>query len=184
MYRFKDCGCGSKQKKTVACVRASLCIYTFNTIYIKNDFKSLKSSLGVEAWEEAKKVSCSHANEEALRAVIKHCSDKVCAILEKERPCSALAAQASRCAPVAAQARVAAGSGDVVLDDLALQLQRVGVSKDPAVLAEMSAKLQSDGVSALQDLKGLSQEDVNKQLAPLNLKPVPLNKLLKHISEL
>jgi hypothetical protein len=39
-------------------------------------------------------------------------------------------------------------------------------------------------VSALQDLKGLSQEDVNKQLAPLNLKPVPLNKLLKHISEL
>jgi ubiquitin/GTPase SAR1 family protein len=55
---------------------------------------SLRSSLDIEAWEEAKKLSSSHENEEVLRAVIKHCSDKVCTILERETPCSVLAAQA------------------------------------------------------------------------------------------
>jgi hypothetical protein len=56
---------------------------------------SLKSSMGIEAWEEAKKVNSSHANEEALRVVIQHCSDKVCSILEKDMPLSATAAHAA-----------------------------------------------------------------------------------------
>ena len=53
---------------------------------------------------------------------------------------------------------------------------------DPAVLAGMSAKLQKDGTINLQDLKGLSEEDMKASVAALNLKPVQFNKLFKAVS--
>ncbi len=48
----------------------------------------------------------------------------------------------------------------------------------------MSAKLQKDGTMNLQDLKGLSEEDMRASVAALNLKPVQLNKLFKAVSNL
>jgi hypothetical protein len=71
-----------------------------------------------------------------------------------------------------------------VLDALAQRLRTVGLSTDPAVLADMSAKLQKDGTMNLQDLKGLSEEDMRASVAALNLKPVQLNKLFKAVSNL
>ena len=55
---------------------------------------------------------------------------------------------------------------------------------DPAVLADMSAKLRKDGTMNLQDLKGLSEEDMKASVAALNLKPVQFNKLFKAVSNL
>ena len=55
---------------------------------------------------------------------------------------------------------------------------------DPAVLADMSAKLQKDGTINLEDLKGLSEEDMKASVAALNLKPVQFNKLFKAVSNL
>ena len=80
------------------------------------------------------------------------------------KACSALAAHASHSAPVASKARVAAGGSDVLPDDSALNLQRVGLSDNPTVLEGLPAKLQSDGGSALQDLKGLQEETMQKQV--------------------
>ena len=68
--------------------------------------------------------------------------------LKRDKACSALAAPASHSAPVASKARVAAGGSDVLPDDLALNLQRVGLSNNPTVLEGLPAKLQSDEVSA------------------------------------
>jgi GTPase SAR1 family protein len=65
---------------------------------VREVVNSLKSyMLGVEAWEEAKKMNSSHANEEVLRAVIKHCSDLACRILERDRPLSAKATHEALC---------------------------------------------------------------------------------------
>ena len=84
--------------------------------------------------------------------------------LKRDKACSALAAPASHSAPVASKARVAAGGSDIVLDDLALNLQRVGFSNNPTVLEGLPAKLQSDGGLALQELKGLQEEKIQKQV--------------------
>ena len=78
----------------------------------------------------------------------------------------------------------AAGDDAVVLDALAQRLRTVGLSTDPAVLADMSAKLQKDGTINLEDLKGLSEEDMKASVAALNLKPVQFNKLFKAVSNL
>jgi hypothetical protein len=90
-----------------------------------------------------------------MQSVIQHCSDMVRFNLKKDKACSALAAHASHSAPVASKARVAAGGSDVLPDDLALILQRVGLSDNPTVLEGLPAKLQSDGGSAPEELKGL-----------------------------
>ena len=78
------------------------------------------------------------------------------------------------------------GSGDgAVLDDLAQRLRSIGLSSDPAVLADMSAKLQKDvGVTALEDLRGISEKEMRDDLASLNLKNVQFNKLFKAVSDL
>jgi GTPase SAR1 family protein len=152
-----------------------------DTRSVRAVINSLKPYLGIEAWEEAKKVTSSHASEEALRAVIQHCSDKVCSILEKDKPVSAKMALAAP-SPIAPQAHAAAGGGD--LDDLALKLRNVGLSDDSAALADMSAKLRKDGVGALEELKGLSRDEMKGVVNPLSLNLVQFNKLFKHVSEL
>ena len=82
-----------------------------------------------------------HASEVAFRA-----SSSIARNPKKDKACSALAAHASHSAPVASEARVAAGGSNILLDDLALNLQRVGLSDNPTVLEGLPAKLQSDGV--------------------------------------
>jgi hypothetical protein len=47
---------------------------------------------------------------------------------------------------------------DVILDALAQRLRTVGLSNDPAVLADMSAKLQKHGTMNLDDLRGVHEE--------------------------
>jgi hypothetical protein len=85
---------------------------------------------------------------DGFQSFIQHCSDMVRSNLKKDKACSALAAHASHSAPVASKARVAAGGSNILLDDLALNLQRVGSSDNPTVLEGLPAKLQSDGGSA------------------------------------
>ena len=59
--------------------------------------------------------------------------------LKKDKACSAFAAHASYSAPVASKARVAAGGSNILIDDLALNLQRVGFSNNPTVLEGLPA---------------------------------------------
>ena len=145
---------------------------------------ALRSSLGVEAWEQAKKVSSSHVNAEVLRAVIKCCSHEACCVLERDKPlCPRAAHAASFC--TAAAAEHGAGDDAVALDALAQRLRSVELSTDAAVLADMSAKLQKDvGVMVLEDLRGLSEKQMRDDLAALNLKNVQFNKLFKAVSDL
>ena len=75
-------------------------------------------------------------------------------------------------------------SGRVELDDLAQLLGSIGLSSDAAVLADLSSKLRKDGVMALEDLKGLSEDEMKEEVAALNLKRVQFNKLFKAVSEL
>ena len=94
---------------------------------------------------------------------MQHCSDMVRSNLKKDKACSAIAAHASHSAPVASKARVAAGGSNILLDDLALNLHRVGLSDNPTVLEGLPAKLQSDGGSALEELNGLKQEETKQK---------------------
>ncbi len=123
-------------------------------------------------------VPASHAKEEVTRTVVEHCGGKIRSMLDSIEV-EALKLQA------ATSAVEHAGSGDgVVLDDLAQRLRSIGLSSDPALLADMSAKLQKDGVMALEDLRGLSEEDMKQEVAVLNLKRVQFNKLFKAVSDL
>ena len=84
----------------------------------------------------------------------------------------------------AAAAQRAAGGDVIELDDLAQRLGSIGLSSDAAVLADLSSKLRKDGVMALEDLKGLSEDEMKEEVAALNLKRVQFNKLFKAVSEL
>jgi hypothetical protein len=143
---------------------------------VRQVVESLKLCMGVEAWEEAKKTNSSHANEETLRAVTRHCAHQICSILEKEKPRSALA-YVSPSVPSA----VSGGDGSP-LDELALQLQRVGLSSNPDVLSEFSTKLQSDGVRTADDLKGLSKDELRDVVKCLNLNVVQFNRLFYYLN--
>jgi hypothetical protein len=69
-------------------------------------------------------------------------------------------------------------------DDLALKLQEIKISDDAAVLADMSARLRRDGIMALEDLRGLSMEELQEEVSALNLKRVQLKKLFDAVSSL
>ena len=56
------------------------------------------------------------------------------------------------------------------------------MSDDAAVLADMSAKLRKDGIMSLEDLRGLSKEEVKDSVKALMLSPVQFNKLFKAVS--
>ena len=121
-------------------------------------------------------VPASHAKEEVTRTVVEHCSGKVRSMLESIESVKLQAA--------AAAAQRAAGGDVIELDDLAQRLGSIGLSSDAAVLADLSSKLRKDGVMALEDLKGLSEDEMKEEVAALNLKRVQFNKLFKAVSEL
>ena len=48
----------------------------------------------------------------------------------------------------------------------------------------MSEKLRKDGIMSLEDLRGLSKEEVKESVKALVLSPAQLNKLFKAISDM
>jgi hypothetical protein len=62
------------------------------------------------------------------------------------------------------------------------RMRDIGLSDDAAVLADMSAKLRKDGIMSLEDLRGLSKEEVKESVKALMLSPVQFNKLFKAVS--
>jgi hypothetical protein len=121
-------------------------------------------------------VPASHAKEEVTRTVVEHCGGKIRSMLDSIEAQEALAA--------AAAAQHSTGVNGNSHDDLAQRLRIIGLSNDAAVLSDLSTKLQRDGVTALEDLRGLSEEELKLEVASLNLKRVQFNKLFKAVSEL
>jgi GTPase SAR1 family protein len=143
---------------------------------VRQVVESLKLCIGVKTWEEAKKVNSSHAHEETLRVITRHCAHQICSILEKDRPCSALANK------LPSTPSVVSFGADAHQDDLALQLQHAGLSNILAVLLEFSAKLQSNGVLAMDDMRGLSMDELKDVVKCLCLNVVQFNKLFKYLN--
>jgi hypothetical protein len=69
-------------------------------------------------------------------------------------------------------------------DSLALKLREIQLSDDASVLADMSANLRRNGIMDLQDLRGLTKEELQEEVSALNLKRVQLNKLFDAVSNL
>ena len=136
-------------------------------------------------------VPASHAKEEVTRTVVEDCRRKIISMLEsieaaKARQCQAAAAAAAAAAAPPAAAPGAAGgpSASLDLDALAKRLRGIGLSDDAAVLADMSAKLRRGGIMALEDLRGLTKDDLRTEVSSLNLGRVQLNKLFDAVSKL
>ena len=80
--------------------------------------------------------------------------------------------------PTSSPKQDAAGGGSApALDALARELSSIAISKNNAVLADLSARLQSCGVFALDDLKGMSREEVSATVVEAQLTPLQFNKL-------
>ena len=84
------------------------------------------------------------------------------------------------------EAALSAGgsSAPLDIDDLEQKLRVIELSDDAAVLADMCAKLRKDGIMSLQDLRGLSKEDVKESVKALMLSPVQHIKLFRAVSDL
>jgi hypothetical protein len=91
------------------------------------------------------------------------------------------AAKARQCQTAAADE---SSSTPLDLDALAKRLRDIGLSDDTAVLTGMSVKMRRDGIMALEDLRGLTKDDLQKELSALNLGKVQLNKLFDAVSKL
>jgi hypothetical protein len=121
-------------------------------------------------------VPASHAKEEVTRTVVENCRRKIISMLE-----SIEAAKARQCQTAAADE---SSSTPLDLDALAKRLRDIGLSDDTAVLTGMSVKMRRDGIMALEDLRGLTKDDLQKELSALNLGKVQLNKLFDAVSKL
>jgi hypothetical protein len=96
----------------------------------------------------------------------------------------AAAAAASVQAYVAAASASAAGASAIPpdADDLALRLRAINISDDAAVLDAMSAKLRRAGIFALEDLQGLSLDELKEAVALLSLNAMQLRRLFKAVA--
>ena len=68
-------------------------------------------------------------------------------------------------------------------DDLALRLRAIKISDDAAVLTDMSAKLRRVGIFALEDLQGLSLDELKEAVAVLSLNAVQLRRLFAAVTQ-
>ena len=96
----------------------------------------------------------------------------------KVRHCQAAAAAAAAAPLVAAPIAAGGSSASLDLDALAKRLRDIGLSDDPAVLADMSAKLRRRGIMALEDLRILTKDELQTEISSLNLGRVQLSKLI------
>ena len=62
-------------------------------------------------------------------------------------------------------------------DHLALKLREIKISDDAAVLADMTTKLRRAGIFGMEDLQGLSLDELKEAVAALNLNAVQLRRL-------
>jgi hypothetical protein len=88
---------------------------------------------------------------------------------------------------VAARSTIASAGGlapSSHADDLALKLQDIRVSDDAAVLADMSARLRRAGIFGMEDLQGLSLDEVKEAVAALNLNAVQLRRLFAAVPKI
>lgn len=72
----------------------------------------------------------------------------------------------------------------IISNALAQKLYIIGLSTDPNLLVAIASKLQQIGVHSLQDLQGLSKEEMMNAVKSLSLTPVQINKLFKAVSAL
>jgi hypothetical protein len=81
-------------------------------------------------------------------------------------------------------APVSAGGSAIPPDanDLVLRLRAIKTSDDAAVLTDMSTKLRRAGIFALEDLQGLSLEELKEAVAVLSLNAVQLRRLFTAVS--
>jgi hypothetical protein len=86
--------------------------------------------------------------------------------------------------PSSCAAALSAGGSSAPLDvdHLEQKLRVIGLSDDAAVLADMCAKLRKGGIMSLQDLQGLSKEEVKESVQALMLSPAQHIKLFKAVS--
>jgi hypothetical protein len=68
-------------------------------------------------------------------------------------------------------------------DQLALQLRVIKLSDDAAVLTDMSAKLRRVGIFAVEDLQGLSLEELKEAVVVLSLNAVQLKRLYTAVTQ-
>ncbi len=68
-------------------------------------------------------------------------------------------------------------------DGLATQLRAIKISDDTAVLTDMSAKLRKGGIFAIEDLEGLSMDELKEAVVALNLNAVQLRRLFAAVSK-
>jgi hypothetical protein len=68
-------------------------------------------------------------------------------------------------------------------DDLALRLRAIKLSDDAAVLTDMAAKLRRAGIFAVEDLQGLSLEELKEAVAVLSLNAVQLKRLYTAVTQ-
>ena len=68
-------------------------------------------------------------------------------------------------------------------DHLALRLRAIKLSDDAAVLTDMSAKLRRAGIFAVEDLQGLSLEELKEAVAVLSLNAVQLKRLYTAVTQ-
>jgi GTPase SAR1 family protein len=168
-----------------------------DTRSVRTIVNSLKSSLGVEAWEEAKKLDSSHPNEEVLRAIIHHCSNKVCLILEQDKPVCPLAAQTASSTPLQQMHTDAWGSEEAVQ---AQQLQLIDteeaiIQRLVGILAladivpiskrqEFAQTLYDNGISNEHHLRDsvLGDSPVIDLISDIGMKPVQKKNMLSYLA--
>jgi hypothetical protein len=68
-------------------------------------------------------------------------------------------------------------------DDLATQLRAIRISDDAAVLTDMSANLRRGGIFAIEELQGLSMDELKDAVFSLNLNAVQLRRLFAAVSK-
>ena len=68
-------------------------------------------------------------------------------------------------------------------DHLALRLRAIKLSDDAAVLTDMAAKLRRAGIFAVEDLQGLSLEELKEAVAVLSLNAVQLKRLYTAVTQ-
>jgi len=68
-------------------------------------------------------------------------------------------------------------------DDLAQKLRDIKISDDATVVADMTAKLRRAGIFGLEDLQGLSPDEVKEAVAELKLNAVQLRRLCAAVTK-
>ena len=115
-------------------------------------------------------MNSSHANDEVLRAVIKHCSDQVCRILERDRPLSAKASY-DALTPTTLQTHasfVCANASQASASIPTIESVLRGPCLGPAFEVYVQ-KFKDCGLESLEDIGEMDVETLSKELIAMNI---------------